>query len=96
MAKEQVYQKKIVKYLEEMGAYVVKVVTATKKGVPDLLVCYKGCFIAIEVKTPLTRSNTTHLQDHNLKKVKSTGGYAVVAVDVEDVMFIIQEIDNES
>jgi len=92
---EQAYQKKITTYLESKGAYVVKVVAASKKGVPDVLACYKGHFIAIEVKTPLTRHNTTKLQDYNLARVREADGYAIVAVDVDDVQDIIEEIDNE-
>ena len=93
---EQAYQKKITTYLESKGAYVVKIVAASKKGVPDVLACYQGYFIAIEVKTPLTRHNTTKLQDYNLRRVTDAGGYAIVAVDVDDVRDIIEEIDNEN
>jgi len=91
--KEQAYQKKITTYLESVGAYVVKVVASSKKGVPDILACYKGTFIAIEVKTPLTRSNTTKLQDYNLKKVRESEGFALVAVDVEDIYPTLALID---
>ena len=93
MAKEQDYQRKIIKYLESVGAYVVKVVAASKKGVPDIIACYKGSFIAIEVKTPLTRHNTTKLQDYNLKKVREAEGYAIVAVEVEDLFATLSLID---
>ena len=93
--KEQNYQSKIVKQLEARGAYVVKVVAASKKGVPDILACYKGKFIAIEVKTPTSRSNTTKLQDYNLALVIKAGGYSSIAVDYSDIDHIIEEIDNE-
>jgi len=93
--REQDYQRKIVKHLESLGAYVVKVVAASKKGVPDILACYKGKFIAIEVKTPTTRKNTTKLQDYNLNKVRQAAGYAMVAVDIEDLECILNEIDYE-
>ena len=93
--KEQDYQRKLVKYLESLGAYVVKVVAASKKGVPDILACYKGKFIAVEVKTPTTRSNTTKLQEYNLKKVQQAAGYATVAVEPKDLEEIINEIDGK-
>jgi Holliday junction resolvase len=95
MAKEQDYQKKIVTALESKGAYVVKVVAASKKGVPDVLVCYEGYFIGIEVKTPTTRSNVSKLQEYNLKKIQKAGGFSTVAVDISDVAPIIEEIDYE-
>jgi Holliday junction resolvase len=91
--KEQDYQKKIIKHLEDKGAYVVKVVSASKKGVPDLLVCYKGKFLGIEVKTPETWNNTSKLQDYNLKQIQKAGGYASVAVTVDDLKEVLDEID---
>jgi len=36
MASEQDIQRKIIKYLEAKGAYVVKVISASKSGVPDI------------------------------------------------------------
>lgn len=89
--KEQDIQKKIIDYLEELGAYVVKVVSATKAGVPDLLVCYEGKFIAIEVKTPETRNNVSALQSYNLSKIENTGGYSLVAWSVEMVKEFLED-----
>jgi len=91
--KEQQYQSKIVKYLESRGAYVVKVVAASKKGVPDILACYKGQFIAIEVKTPETRSNVSKLQDYNLNKISKAGGISGVAVHPDDLFKLMLDID---
>ena len=92
--KEQDYQRKIVKALEAKGAYVVKVVAASKKGVPDILACYKGQFLAIEVKTPLTRANVSKLQDYNLDKISEAGGQSGVAVDIDDINPLLNRIDN--
>ena len=91
MALEQQYQKKIAKYLESRGAYVV-VIYKAKKGVPDILACYKGKFIAIEVKTPTTRANTTKLQENNLSRILVAGGISGVAVYVEDVARMLEEL----
>lgn len=94
--KEQDYQKKIINYLEGIGAYVVKVSVASKKGVPDIIACYRGRFLGIEVKTPLTRKNTTKLQEYNLKKIKESHGLSLVAVDVEDIYSALAVIDSEA
>jgi len=93
--KEQQYQSKIVKYLESRGAYVIKVVAASKKGVPDVIACYKGQFIAIEVKTPLTRSNTSKLQEYNLDKIAEAGGQSGIAVHIDDINPMLNRIDND-
>ena len=94
MAKEQDYQRKIIKFLEDHGAYVIKVISASKKGVPDVIACYKGYFIGIEVKTPEKIKNTTKLQDYNIKKIRQANGYALVASDTKDLESILKEIDN--
>ena len=91
--KEQQYQSKIVKYLESMGAYTVKVITASKKGVPDIIACYRGYFLGIEMKTPKTRKNTSELQKYNLAKIKEAEGYSLVAVEVEDLFPTLSYID---
>ncbi len=90
---EQSYQRKIVKELESRGAYVVKVITASKKGVPDILACYQGIMLAIEVKTPTTMANTSPLQKYNLAKIKEAGGYSLVAYDMEQVYPTLASID---
>ena len=80
--KEQQIQSKIIKYLKSMGAYVVKVSIATKSGVPDIICCYKGVFIAIEVKAPGGAIST--LQQWNIEQIRKAGGIAIIAYsDIE-------------
>lgn len=85
MATEQQIQSKIIKYLESRGCYIVKVVSATKAGVPDILGCYEGVFFAIEVKTSTTKSNVSKLQQYNLDKIVSCGGQSIVAWELWQV-----------
>jgi len=92
MPSEQQIQTKIKTYLEKEGAYVVKVLSATKAGVPDLLVCYEGKFIGIEVKRPGTKNNVSKLQKHNLALIEQSEGLSLVAWDVEMVKEFLQEI----
>lgn len=87
---EQKYQKKITDFLEKQGAYVVKVITANKKGVPDIIACLNGRFIAIEVKTPTTRNNLSMLQQHNLDVISIAEGISMSAVEVEEVETVLR------
>lgn len=82
---EQQLQKKMVNYLEANDCYVVKVVSATRAGVPDILGCYEGVFFGIEVKLPKTRNNVSKLQEYNLDKIVASGGRSLVAWEVEQV-----------
>jgi len=89
MQSEQAIQTKIIKYLESLGAYTVKTVILNRAGVPDLLVCLNGLFIAIEVKK---RGNTTSaLQKHHLNRIRRANGISIVAFSVEDVKQVLAE-----
>lgn len=78
MAEEKSFENKIKKYLEEQGSYFVKYFANrnTKSGIPDILACVNGSFLAIEVKSPT--GTPKPLQIHNIKKINTAGGYAVV------------------
>jgi len=82
---EQHIQKKILDYLKSRGCYTVKVISASKSGVPDILGCYEGVFFAIEVKTPKTRNKVSKLQAYNLDMVLDAGGHSLVAWELEQV-----------
>lgn len=83
---EQQIQKKIYDFLVAEGCYVVKVISASKSGVPDLIGCYEGRFFAIEVKTPKTRNNVSKLQEYNIDKIYEAGGQAIVKYDTEELL----------
>lgn len=91
--KEQDIQRKIIKYLESIGAYVVKVVASNKSGTPDILACYRGIFLAIEVKRPETKTNVSELQEYNIKKIKEAGGIAIVSWDLDAVKAVVENIN---
>jgi len=80
---EQKLQSIILKYLKAIGAYAVKVVQASKAGVPDILCCYKGTFYGIEVKYGTNK--TSALQDENLTMIEISGGVGIVAYSLKDV-----------
>lgn len=92
MHSEQQIQTKIKTWLENNGAYVVKVIQASKAGVPDLLVCYKGHFIGIEVKRPSTKNNVSKLQKHNLNLIQAAEGKTIVAWDLDMVIDFFKEL----
>lgn len=91
--KEKSIENKIKIYLKSIGAYYVKYFgnSFSQVGVPDILACYKGHFIGIEVKNE--KGKTSPLQDYNLEEIKKAGGYSLVARSVEDVEYIITDID---
>ena len=94
MAQEKNFENKIKKFLESKGCYFVKHFGCafTKAGVPDLLCCVNGHFLAIEVKAET--GTTSYLQDHNIAKIKEAGGVAVVVKpsDFNDLKKLIEDL----
>lgn len=91
--KEQAYQKKIIDFLKSKGAYVVKIISASQAGVPDVICCYRGRFVAVEVKRPETVRNVSRLQAYNLDKITEAGGIGFVAYSVEQVKKVLEALD---
>lgn len=77
--REQQLQSKIIKELEKQGAWVVKVISANKRGTPDLIACLNGKFYAIEVKAPGKLSTVSEIQKYQLKKITEAGGVAIIS-----------------
>jgi len=57
-------------------------------GIPDIICCYRGRFVAFEVKT--AKGKTTALQDINIRKINKAGGIACVVRSVDDVKNILK------
>ena len=95
MKSEQAIQSDILKYLKSVGAYTIKVSAATKAGIPDIICCYKGRFIALEVKRPEAKTNVSPLQVANITMIINAQGEAIVAWDKEMVKTFINNIDKE-
>lgn len=60
-------------------------------GIPDIIVCYKGKFIAFECKKP--GGKPIILQKITLNKINKAKGIAVVVTSLEQVKDIIENID---
>lgn len=90
---ENKIQAKIIKYLKAKGAYVVKTMTTNRNGVPDILCCYKGRFIGIEVKDVGKISNASALQLHNMEEIIKAGGLSIVADSVKTVEILFDNLN---
>ena len=59
-------------------------------GIPDVICCYRGKFVAFEVKTE--KGKTTALQESVINKIQNCGGKAAVVRSVEDVKAVLEEM----
>jgi Holliday junction resolvase len=68
----------VTKVLREFEAYYFFPVTGGfgRSGVPDIIACYKGYFIAIECKAGVGKP--TALQEQQIAKIRNAGGAAIV------------------
>ena len=57
----------------------------TMRGIPDIIVIYKGNFIGIEVKRDV-KSKTSPYQDSFKEQCEKAGGTYFVACSIEDVI----------
>ena len=62
-------------------------------GVPDIICCYKGRFLGLEVKLPSGR--LTALQKRAIEKINRAGGIARRVESVDDVRAVIAQADME-
>lgn len=59
-------------------------------GIPDLIVCYKGKFIAFECKRP--GGKPTLLQKITISKIKRASGIVRIVTSLEEVIEVIESI----
>ena len=80
----------IKKALKERGAWVTKTHGSPYSvGLPDIIACYEGRFIGIEVKKPTTRNTITLRQQATLDMITQAGGIAGVATSVEEALVLL-------
>ncbi len=88
--KEKEIQKKIIEYLNKNGAYSVKSIVTNRSGSPDIICCFNGLFVALEVKTE--KGITSKLQEYHQKEILKSGGRALIVRSVEEVKALIEEL----
>lgn len=75
--------------LKARGAFVFKVWGSEHMmaGLPDIIGCYRGQFIAIETKMP--GNTTSRRQDFVISKILAAGGRVVVAQSVSEALSVL-------
>lgn len=62
-------------------------------GVPDLIYCYKGRFVGVEVKQG--NGKPSKIQLEQIRRIKASGGIAGVVWSVDEALELLERIDNE-
>ena len=61
-------------------------------GIPDIIICLHGRFVAMEVKTPAGK--LTKLQESTLQRIKDAKGVAYKVTSLQEVKEIIQNLNS--
>jgi hypothetical protein len=96
MQPERRIVQKIQVYLEEQGARPFKIHgddSFQEAGIPDLLVCWRGRFIGLEVKQP--GGEPSPLQKKVLREIERSGGVAQVVESVGQVRDLLAKLERK-
>jgi len=97
MTPEGKVKKKVKEYLQSIGAWYYMPVSngMGRVGCTDILVCYRGLFMAFETKAPGKIKNVTANQEREIVDIQRAYGLAHVVDDVSQVISIIETIERE-
>jgi hypothetical protein len=88
-------KKKVVTVIKEAGAYYFFPVMNGygRVGIPDIIVCHRGYFVAIECKAG--NNKPTELQLREIEAIRQAGGVSLVIneTNIEDVTKVLESID---
>lgn len=78
MAQEKRFEEQVKKWLKEHGAWFVKTWGGgyQRNGLPDLIICWKGRFIGVELKAE--NGKATELQKHEIETICEAGGVGLI------------------
>lgn len=97
MPAEKNFENKIKDFLKSQNCWYIKYFAnrMTKSGIPDILACVNGYFVAIEVKAE--NGKPSELQLWNRDKIKESGGIAIILYpkDFEDFKKLIIKLKGE-
>lgn len=90
MTPEKKVKKAVSNILDKYGAYYFSPVTGGfgKSGVPDIIVCFKSKFIAIECKAGTNKP--TELQKREIASIQNCGGSAIVVN--EETLYLVEDV----
>lgn len=72
MAEKDIQAKCLRKLKETPGVWSVKTIATNKGGVPDIICCVNGLFVAFEIKAK--GREATPLQEYNGRMIRKSGG----------------------
>jgi len=83
----------VIPYLKKKGAYIIKIHVGAfqKKGDSDVICCYKGRFVAFELKRS-SKHKPSKIQIYRIKKIRDAGGIAKAVSSIKEIEEVLHEI----
>jgi hypothetical protein len=93
---EKAIVNRVLKMLSSRGGFAVKIHGSPLQvgGLPDIFCCYRGRFVAFEVKRA-AGIEPSPLQQYQLDRTTAAGGIAAVVHSVQQAEAILDRIDEE-
>lgn len=78
MGPEKTFETKVKDFINDQNCWFVKFFAnrMTKEGIPDILCCINGYFVAVEIKAQHGRPSD--LQLYHCKKIREANGFAFI------------------
>lgn len=95
MTPETKLKNEVRKYLKGVpGLWFVKTASTAglKVGTPDFLICYRGRFVAIELKAG--KGKPTKKQVHEISRIIGAGGFAAACWSLEEVQAVLAKVES--
>lgn len=87
---EKSLQRSVRAFLKTQPGWWIKTSDRFIAGYPDIIGCFFGNFIAIELKRPGSKGPTP-LQQHNMELIKKSGGKAVWVTSLKEVKELVNK-----
>lgn len=89
---ESKIQKEILAYLRKNKIFHIRFQAQTNiNGIPDIICCYKGLFIGLELKQE--KGKATDLQNKKLEAINNSGGIGLIIKSLKEVETLFGIID---
>ena len=89
---EATFQREAIELIESMGGYPIKIHVSAyqSQGEPDLVCCYKGRYVAFELK--VDNNKPSKLQLEKIEDIKRAGGIALPVYSINEIKETLYEI----
>lgn len=89
---ESALQKHLKRWCERYGIACYKFASPSRRGVPDLILIYKGRVVFVELKSPAKTGKLSTLQRYELKLLTLHGAEVYVIDDYDQANAIIDDL----